>query len=126
MGSYCKDHLEGSFLRQAARCRQYADWRFTWLGFGSYIPRLMHTVAAALDADAEAVERAEVQWRRVRAERGMPVYTGSGVDLTTDEMDVNGNILSREPDDLPREAPARSYEPRRSLVRLSTEPHPPL
>lgn len=48
----------------------------------------------------------------------MPVYEGAGVDLAVDTMDVNGNILNREPDDLPREAPPRPREPVVSLGRL--------
>jgi hypothetical protein len=120
--AYCKDHLEGAFLRQAKRCRSFADWRFTWLCFGSYIPRLMRILAEALDRDPEALLEAEKEWRRKRAECGRPVYTGPGVDLTRDQMDANGNIVNRPPVDLPREAPPRSREPLKRLGRVSTDP----
>lgn len=118
--AYCKDHLEGVFRRQAKRCRHFADWRFTWLCFGSYIPRLMRTVAEALDRDPEMLCRAEEAWRRKRAELGRPVYTGPGVDLAKDQMDANGHILNRPPVDLPREAPPRPIVPPKSIGRLST------
>ena len=39
----------------------------------------------------------------VDAGRGLPVYTGPGVDLTKDSMDANGNILNRPPSDILRD-----------------------
>lgn len=124
--AYCRDQLDGTFVRQAKRSRQYADWRFTWLGFGSFVPRLMRTVASALDEDPEGLAQALADWRSRRAEKGMPVYVGPGVDLESDRMDVNGNILNRAPTELPRNAPARTREPLRCLGQLSTAPHPSL
>jgi len=121
--AYCKDHLEGHFLRFLNRCRHYADWRFTWLCFGSYIPRLMRVVADALNKDPQALARREEEWRKKRAKRGCPVYTGPGVNLEKDKMDANGNITNRPPVDLPREAPPRIYNPKTNLGRLSTAPH---
>jgi len=122
--AYCWDQLTGSFARQARRCRQYADWRFPWLSFGSFVPRLMKTVASALDENRQGLEQALAEWRQERAQRGRPVYGGPGVDLTVDQMDVNGNILNRPPTDLPRNAPPRAREPRRSLGKLSTSGPP--
>lgn len=122
--AFCLDHLEGTFRRQVERCRHFADWRFTWLCFGSYVPRLMRTVADAAARDMDGLQQALRNWRAQRAARSRPVYTGPGVDLSRDRMDVNGNILNRNPVDLPREAPPRRYEPVTSLGRLSTEPHP--
>ena len=124
--AYCRDHLHGHFARLARRCQSYADWRFTWLCFGSYIPRLMRTVATALGRDPEALDHARKAWMEARRERNRPVYTGPGVDLTKDRMDPNGIILNRPPVELPRQAPERSYEPLESLGRLSTDPHPAL
>ncbi|MFH1615931.1 MAG: hypothetical protein ABIG61_12715 [Planctomycetota bacterium] len=122
--AYAKDHLMGTFLRQVERCKHFADWRFTWLLFGSYIPRLMRIVADAMDKDPDALAKAEQQWRQKRAEMDNPVYTGLGVDLTKDTMDTNGNITSRSPVDLPREAPPRSREPVTNLGKISTKNHP--
>ncbi|MBT6147180.1 MAG: hypothetical protein HOH74_17220, partial [Gemmatimonadetes bacterium] len=116
--AYCDDQLLGSFARQAERCRHHADWRFTWLCFGISIPRLMATVSKARARDAAALEAALQAWKARRRELGCPVYEGPGVDLCVDSMDVNGNILSRDPDDIPREAPPRPREPVIDLGRL--------
>jgi len=93
----CKDHLEGPFLRQIKRGRKYAHWGFTWLDFGSYIPRMMWVVADAMNKNPEGLAAAEKEWKEERARRGLPVYTGPGVDLTKDTMDANGHILNRPP-----------------------------
>lgn len=119
--AYAKDHLLGHFHRLVSRTRKYADWRFTWIGFGSYIPRLMRIVADAMDADPEGLEQAEAAWKKDRADSGNPVYEGPGADLDVDTMDTNGNILNRPPADLPREAPPRQYEPLTVLGDLSTD-----
>ena len=119
----CKDHLEGYFKRLVERCRNYMDWRFTWLTFGSYVPRLTKAVADALNNDPKALARAEKEWKEKRARLGRPVYTGPGVDLTQDKMNSAAVIANRPPEDLPREAPLRSYEPITSLGKLSTEDH---
>lgn len=118
--AYCHSHLHGTFVRQAERCRHFADWRFTWLCFGSYVPRLMDVVRRARSKDAAALERALSDWVAQRRARGMPVYDGPNIDLTVDDMDVNGNILNRDPVDLPRQAPPRPREPVVNLGRLST------
>lgn len=119
--AYCHSHLHGTFERQAERCRHFADWRFTWLCFGSYIPRLMDVVRRARAHDPDALTRALQDWLEQRRQQGMPVYDGPNVDLTTDRMDVNGNILNRASVDLPREAPPRPREPVVNLGRLSTQ-----
>jgi hypothetical protein len=119
--AYCKDHLEGNFRRQIKRSGQYAHWGFSYLWFGSYIPRLMKVVADAMDKDREALDRAEREWKERRAELGRPVYTGPGVDLKKDKMDCNGNIINRPPCDIPRQALPRQYDPKTNLGRLSTE-----
>lgn len=49
------------------------------------------------------------------------MYDDPGVDLEVDTMDAKGNILSRSPEDLPRKAMPRAYEPSRSLGVLSTD-----
>ena len=119
--AYCEAHLHGTFVRQAERCRHFADWRFTWLCFGSYVPRLIEVVSRARAEDGAALDLAMQRWKSRRADQGMPVYDGPNVDLQVDEMDVNGNILNRKPVDLPREAPPRAREPVVSLGRLQME-----
>jgi len=121
--AFAKNHLEGFFAGLVRQCEQYANWRFTWLKYGSYIPRMMRIVADALERDPEGLAEADRQWRRKRAEAGNPVYEGPEVDLTRDRMNANGEIVSRPPVDLPREAPVRVYEPRQSLGPLSVEDH---
>lgn len=86
----------------------------------------MRTVADATAKDPAALEEADRTWRRKRAEAGMPVYEGPGVDLAVDTMNVGGIITNRPPADLPRERPGRpdGTEPV-SLGRISTKPHAP-
>ncbi len=122
--AYASDHLDGSFRRQVARCRRYADWRFTWIGFGTYIPRLMQLVAQAQDRDPAALAAALQGWRDRRQQLGNPVYMGDGVDLDRDVMDTTGNILNRPPDELPREAPPRPQVAPHSLGVLATDDVP--
>jgi hypothetical protein len=122
--AYCKYYVESAFPRQAKRCRHFADWRFTWICFGSFVPRLMGVVAEARERDAAGLEQAEAAWKAERARLGRPVYEGPGVDLDVDTMSVNGAITNRPPEDLPREAPPRPREPRSNLGPLSTEDHP--
>lgn len=119
--AYARDHLFGCFRRQVDRARRYADWRFTWIEFGSYIPRVAWVVARALERDAAGLERAAASWKAERERRGNPVYEGPGVDLDRDVMDPNGNITSRLPDDIPRENPGRPVGPARSLGVISAE-----
>jgi hypothetical protein len=120
--AYCQEHLQGTFVRHAERCRHFADWRFTWLCFGSYVPRLMAVVRRAQEQDADALAEALLNWKAQRRARGLPVYEGPNVDLRTERMYVNANILSRSPVDLPREAPRRPREPVVNLGRLPAAP----
>ncbi|MDA0335724.1 MAG: hypothetical protein O2782_11200, partial [bacterium] len=116
--AYCQQHLQGTFVRQTERCRHFADWRFTWLCFGSYVPRLMDVVRRARERDAEALAEALQNWKAQRRQQGLPVYEGPNIDLQVERMDVNGNVLSRDPVDLPRAAPPRPREPIIHLGRL--------
>jgi hypothetical protein len=123
--AYCQAHLEGTFLRQAERCRHFADWRFTWLCFGSYVPRLMAVVQRAQQQDCAALQEALQSWKAQRRQLGLPVYEGPNVDLQAEQMDVNGNILNRDPVDLPREAPPRRRDPVVHLGRLPVNSESP-
>lgn len=122
--AYAKDKLMGAFVRQAERVRRYGDFRFTWICFGSIISGLMRTVADAMEKDPAGLARAEQEWRRKRAELGLPVYDGPGIDFSRDRMDANGNITNRPPASLPCEAPPRPRDPVTNLGRLSLEDHP--
>jgi hypothetical protein len=122
--AYAKDKLEGTFLRRAERVRHFGDFRFTWIAFGATISALMRTVADAMKKDPAGCARAELEWRRKRAEKDLPVYDGPGVDFSRDQMDADGNITNRPPVNLPCEAPPRPREPVTNLGRLSLEDHP--
>lgn len=117
--AYAKEQLFGTFRRQVERCRRFADWRFTWVYFGSVIPRLMRIVADALNRDPAGLAAAEQAWLVKRAAAGAPVYRGPGIDFNKDVMDANGNIVNRPPVDLPREfiSPAAQGQDK-SLGRL--------
>ncbi|GAG33888.1 unnamed protein product, partial [marine sediment metagenome] len=118
--------LFGPFLRQAKRCRHQADWRFTWINYGSFIPRLMCLKAEAEKKDSEGLKRAKKEWLQKRAELGRPVYCGPGVDFTKDTMNSTGNITNRPPDDVPRECELEmgGKHAEFSVGILSTEDHP--
>jgi hypothetical protein len=119
--AYARELVQGTFLRQANRVRRFADFRFTWICFGSVIPALLRTVAQAMNKDPEGLERADREWREKRAQLGRPIYSGPGVDSDKDAMDANGNIISRPPENLPCQAPPRLREPVANLGRISTE-----
>lgn len=121
--AYAKEVVTRSFAIQAALTRRFVDFRFTWLAFGNIVPALLSIVARAMDRDPEGLARAEQEWRRRRADKGLPVYAGPGVNLARDTMDVNGNISNRPPVDLPRETPPPPRGPNNNLGILSTEDH---
>ncbi|MDO9541398.1 MAG: hypothetical protein Q7J98_03635 [Kiritimatiellia bacterium] len=120
---YAGEYIEKTFLGLARRCRRLCEFSFTLIYLGSFIPRLAQIVADALDKDPEGFAKADGDWRRKRRESGMPVYEGSGINLDKDIMDINGDIVNRAPVTLLCEGPARKYEPRISLGRISAEDH---
>ena len=122
--AYAKHLIEHSFRRQMNQMRRLAFFDFSHLWYGSGILRLMGIVADALDKDPEALAKAEADWLERRAQLGLPVYTGSGVDLTVDTMEASGEITSRPPADLPFEGTTPERKGDVSLGRLSTEDHP--
>jgi hypothetical protein len=124
--AYAKDVLMGRFRQQVERSRHNADWDFSWLRFGSFIPRLMRIAVDATQRDPEGLAAKEREWRDKRAAKGLPVYDGPNVDFTEDVMGPNGQLLNRPPVDLPREKqPRPDRDPEVSMGRLSTGPHDP-
>jgi hypothetical protein len=119
--AYARYRVEQTWPRQVQRCRHDADFRFTWLWFGNYIPRLACIVAEAMDRDPDALAAAERTWKQKRAEMGNDVYEGPGIDHQVDTMDALGVITSRPPADLPRQGPTRRYEPKRNLGPLPVD-----
>ena len=106
------------------RCRHFADIRFTWICLGSLVPRLMRVVADAAHSDPAGLAQAERAWKQSRAEAGIDLYEGPGLDLSKHQMNESAIITDMPPVDLPREKPPRPREPVTDLGPLSTENHP--
>ena len=123
--AYAKHFIFGTFLRQVKRFKHSADWRFTWIKYGSMIPPMVWVISDAMKRSSADLAKAEDKCLSKRAASGNPVYTGSGVDFEKDSMDSSGNITNRPPVDLPREGTTRIYglKDTVSLGVLSTEDH---
>lgn len=118
--AYALDQVNGTFLRQVKRCKNRADWRFTWIQFAGYIPRLMWLAKEGMK-NPEQLEVADLEWRTRREANGLAVYSGDGIDFTSDTMDCNGNIVNRSAVELPRNSPIRRRSPLTNLGKISTE-----
>jgi len=122
--AYAKHFLEHSFQRQMRKMRRFAFFDFSHAWYGSGIPRLMRTVASAMDRDPVAVIEAQAAWMHRRAELGHPIYTGPGVNLEKDRMEASGIICSRPSIALKCDARPVSRKPQVNLGRLGVEDHP--
>lgn len=95
--AYCKQVVEENFHRFVERYRNAEAMSFESLAFSGYIPRLMRTVADAMDRDPEAFARAEAEWRQKR--QAMPDRPDSPRPDRGPE--INLGVLSTEPHPAP-------------------------